>query len=482
MLKVLRHGPVDFIKLHVTTALNLRRGEVVDHPFICRRCKFKGLTARRATFMNLVDLRGSTITGPVDMSEASFSGPAIFLNTFFGRKADLSLAAFGGLAMLQGAHFKRSVDFSLARFEGDSIFALGGAKGRADFERSTFFGTADFGAYQFKGDASFTDANFRGRTDFSQVTFTKEAIFERTRFDQGATFQSGTFGESGNPTGNLPHKFDGVSAAGSLKFAFATFYDRTSFKNVEAVGPLSFARAIFDATCEVLAGTTTKKTTQCIEFEYVSAGGFDMSVNDVRRAIRTPDEQRVALRMVESSAQARGDLALANDAHYELQAMKNRALIPHVLDVMFYRTIAGYFVRPLHPLLALLVLATMMSLVRAIRHGANGARAAAGGSPVGATSKKAGSDPAPSAREGTPAPTPRHQALHRGGSLAFHTMQNLGHEILTTLALIGRQRGDAGDAAGRRFEIFVYRVLVVLALIGFANSNPTLRQMLDDLR
>jgi hypothetical protein len=54
------------------------------------------------------------------------------------------------------------------------------------------------------------------------------------------------------------------------------------------------------------------------------------------------------------------------------------------------------------------------------------------------------------------------------------------HEVLDTLAYIAPGHGEA--AIGRRFESTVYRVLVVCALFGLANSNPTLRQMLDALR
>ena len=58
-------------------------------------------------------------------------------------------------------------------------------------------------------------------------------------------------------------------------------------------------------------------------------------------------------------------------------------------------------------------------------------------------------------------------------------LKEFGHELLDTLKLIWP--GSAATATGRRFEAFGYRVLFVCMLIGFANSNPTLRQMLDAL-
>jgi hypothetical protein len=51
------------------------------------------------------------------------------------------------------------------------------------------------------------------------------------------------------------------------------------------------------------------------------------------------------------------------------------------------------------------------------------------------------------------------------------------------LALVGRRRSDrdGSESSGRRLEIVAYRLLVVCALLGLANSNPTLRQMVDAL-
>jgi hypothetical protein len=56
---------------------------------------------------------------------------------------------------------------------------------------------------------------------------------------------------------------------------------------------------------------------------------------------------------------------------------------------------------------------------------------------------------------------------------------HFGHELLDTFRLI--LPGSGATAKGRRAEAFAYRLLFVCMLIGFANSNPTLRQMLDAL-
>jgi hypothetical protein len=55
--------------------------------------------------------------------------------------------------------------------------------------------------------------------------------------------------------------------------------------------------------------------------------------------------------------------------------------------------------------------------------------------------------------------------------------------FLDKLGLIRPQRSDgsAPPALSTRLEGFAYRVLVVCAVLGLANSNPTLRQMVETL-
>jgi hypothetical protein len=52
------------------------------------------------------------------------------------------------------------------------------------------------------------------------------------------------------------------------------------------------------------------------------------------------------------------------------------------------------------------------------------------------------------------------------------------HGYLDTLALVGRSKTAS---EGWRLEVLAYRILLVCALVGLANSNPTLRQMIDAL-
>jgi hypothetical protein len=158
--------------------------------------------------------------------------------------------------------------------------------------------------------------------------------------------------------------------------------------------------------------------------------------------------------MVEASANVRNDLSVANDAHYDLASLRSDGYWwPwRMLDRAFYGGIAGYFVRPFRPMVVLLLLAAILAVVRTVRAGS-----------VSAQPRRS--------RRWQPSIARAGAWLHR-----FTT------ELLDGLARIGRGATADPPSLGRRLETFTYRVLIVCALLGFANSNPTLRQMLDALR
>ena len=93
-----------------------------------------------------------------------------------------------------------------------------------------------------------------------------------------------------------------------------------------------------------------------------------MGTGDVA-LIKDAAKRKQVLQTIEESAKARGDLAVANDAHYELRVIQSKhyGTVGHALDYVFYRGIAGYLVRPLRPILVLLGLALLLSVVREVR-------------------------------------------------------------------------------------------------------------------
>jgi uncharacterized protein YjbI with pentapeptide repeats len=492
-VELVRAGSIDTSGVQVTGDLDLD-GMVVKHALICRDCHFRGLSLHRTVFSQILDLSGSTIADAADISDARFLGPALFGPTPTSEGSDLcptdstgvrfrgganfSLVTFGGLAMFAGAQFEGPADFTLTRFQGDAIFALGCALKQTLFDRSTFAASADFGAYRFNTppvspSASFADVAFRGRTDFSQAIFTGGAMFDRARFEQGASFQGATLGHP-KETMDPVYTFVGTTSAGPLDFSFAKLKSSMNLEDVNAAGVLSLKDATFDPTCATIDHEgNTVSTSRCISIDSLSAGALRMDVTPVLQNVQTSQRGPI-LDLIESSAKARGDLAQANDAHYQRQVLASRkdSEPERILDVVFYRTIAGYFVRPLNPLLCLLALAGVIALVRTGRGSRPVARngGPVNGNPSGSTEAVV--------TNGRDAPTRRLVALpHR----ATHAVASFTVELMGTLSLIGQRSADADESPWKRIEIYAYRVLLVLVLIGFANSNPTLRQMLDAL-
>lgn len=444
----------------VTGDLGLR-GAGVRAVFKCRGCTFRGdVAASDATFERTVDLSGSRFDGAVDFSSATFRAPTLFRvaqvgriaaqerPATFRRGADFSLATFEDLASFADSRFDADSGFRDTRFADVTFSSTTFA--RADFGRASFRGTASFNRATFASRATFSEADFRAGARFAQSTFRAGADFTEAQFAAGATFLHARFEPP--MTSEEAARFQDVTAEGSLDFTFARFAD-------EEATPPAETRII--AIFEGLVGgrslvfrNTRFGAGHRITMLQLQVRDLILDV-DVVPQIDDPADQRVVLQTIEESAKARGDLGEANDAHYALLVLRSSDYSPVVraLDYVFYRGVAGYFVRPFRPLLVLLALATILSLVRFARLAAT--------------------------------PPPEHGSRLRR---LWRRVSARGADLVTcfldTLSSIGRgSRAGEGHTPGigERIEVFVYRVLVVCALLGLANSNPTLREMFDSL-
>jgi hypothetical protein len=130
----------------------------------------------------------------------------------------------------------------------------------------------------------------------------------------------------------------------------------------------------------------------------------------------------------------------ANDAFYRLQVLRSRhyAWPLRVVDFVFYRGVAGYLVRPIHPLLVLLGLVLLAALLRMLQS-AKRAR------PVG-----------------------------RVRTLAVYAGRYTGHVYGTATAAFKRSATEPLWPG----EVLVYRILLACALIGLY-ANQTIRQLVD---
>ncbi len=442
------------------------RGADVRAVFKCRGCTFEGsIDAPDATFERTVDVSGSRFEGTVDLSGATFRAPALFRvasidtgntleerRTRFQGDADFSLATFDDLASFAGSEYKAAGTFRDTRFA-DVTFASARFVQAGDFERASFRGVASFNHATFSGEATFSEGDFRRGARFAQTKFLARGVFTRAQFGEDTSFLNARFVPA--ETSEEGARFQGVTALGSLDFTFAEFESgesRTSPDNTRVVAIFS------DVVCaqSIVFRNTTFAAGHRITMLRLQARDLVLDV-DLVPQIDDPADQRVILHAVEESAKSRGDLGAANDAHYAFLALRSDDYGAgwRVLDYIFYRGIAGYFVRPFRPLLVLLGLATVLSFVRFARRPAP-ASVGSGGSRVRRLARRLRSN---------------------GTDLLICFLDTLtsirtGH---------GAGKDEAAPGVGERIEIFVYRLLLVCALLGLANSNPTLREMFDTL-
>jgi uncharacterized protein YjbI with pentapeptide repeats len=457
-------------RVAVTGELDLR-AQVVRGAFKCRECAFDGaISAADATFERTLDVTGSTFAQKVDFNGATFRGPALFRappagELAFERRADFSLSVFEGIASFSRASFEERADFQDARFA-EVTFGSATFGGPASFARASFQDSATFGAAIFERIAAFDESDFRERADFGAAGFDRGATFIDARFGRDASFLAVDFyapnkGPGENERGAA--EFDGVVSSGNLDFTFSSFeFEPPQSGRPVPERPRARQIASFDGVVcgrSLVLGKTEfedeARFDARLSMAQVQAAELVVDVDETRR-IGNEDDRQEVLATLEESAKARGNLSVANDAHFERLELRSRQYspVPRLLDFVFYRNIAGYFVRPFRPLLILLFLATVFAVVRYVRTREPGAKLE--------TEQLSWRDHV-------------RDAQRRGAN--FLTC------LFDTFALAVPRWGarEAPLSLGERFQVITYRLLLVCALIGLANSNPTLRNMVDTL-
>jgi hypothetical protein len=490
-----RGGRVDLSNKTIRHELDLGRLAIVETPFACRLCRFEGgIDASAVVFKRTIELSGSTIGRALKMRGAIFEGAALFSgsetqSTFEGR-LDFSLVVFNDIASFEKATFNERAVFSSTRFLGDVSFSAatflagarfngavfaqdaafpaaatsdavaqgndvdegrgvcaseGSAAGRGSFEgpvtfdRASFRSSADFRQRCFGTLGRFAQTDFAKRVEFVQAEFLGGATFEDARLTGGATFRDAEFDKKA--------EFKNVVAGGSLDFTVATFLDKADFFGLLSDAALIFDDAIF---------------AKQIDMDEVSAASLVLDVDAAKRA-DGDIEKRDILRMIESSAKERGDLAVANDASFERRKLLSKEYGPlrRAWDFFVYRGLAGYLVRPTHPLIALAALGFLAALIRwpLVRRAQNSASTTSSSKPRGIR----GANPRPGL-----------------ATLVWWHLRGFLSEYWRTIRRTMRDKQESEPEPQPLFvEVATYRVLFIVALIGLANSNPTLRQMVD---
>lgn len=412
----LRRGePVDLERLVVQDRLDLTTVGTVRSPFRCRECTFQGgLSGHDVVFDRAVDLSHSKLSAGVDFRGAVFREAALFdrvrpTNDGLQPPVTFALATFEDLASFDGASFPGDLQFLSAKFSATTSFVT-----------ATFAGTT-----------TFNGASFEGAMHCRACTFAKTVTFARSTFGRAAAFTGSQF------TG--PATFD-YASAGAVDFIGTTFLDEASFFAMDSTGTVKFTNADF-------FGLTI--------FNNFTATHLFFDLDDVGR-IDGEEHQRRMLQFLEQDSRARGDVAFANEARYRYLTLSSRRLgpVPRFLDVVVYRGVFGYLVRPLRPALILLGLIALLSLVSVIRSARPGA--------------------VPGASAGT-------AARRRGRARVVQFLDESQDRLVRIPSFKFRAEGEANARIGSWLEFVVAKVLLVGVLLGLANSNETLRKMLDAL-
>jgi uncharacterized protein YjbI with pentapeptide repeats len=458
------------------TAIGAVRGVVA-----CRGCTFRGrVDARHVVFERELDLVETTFERDADFGGAHFEQPVLFgvaatvggCNALvdprvqpppvFGRSADFAYATFDDLAVFEGMRFRGRADFTSARFRAvarlgntrfcaavsfaDASFSREGvfshaAFNRVDFTGAVFAGPADFRDATYGPIADFTETTFAGRADFSQIWVPRRAIFDSAHFMAGAYFEQVLLGQvvpadwpglAAAARGPRPLLlFDHASVDGLLTLKGATLFGGVQLNSVSARA-IVIEQAEFDSTSALFMSDVTADT-------------LSISPDELAKHLRAPPAQQLAaLRMVEATAKTDGDLGRANDARYQIQVLESAddSWPQRVGDAALYRWVAGYFVQPLRPVVWLLVAILVAASLRAVH------------------------------RQAEDAERPR-----KPGRVALAASR-----FATELAYTVTPGGDKDQKPPlRRAELTVYAVLLGCFVLSLANTNPTLRQMVEGL-
>lgn len=204
------------------------------------------LNLRNAVFEGF-DFSESLLTN-IDLTGATFHGPANFGGSVLKESADLRNTAFAGEMTFAeavakcGITFERSVFkgsalFHAARFEKEAVFPEAQFNRTATFADAQFKGPAVFDAVRFEGFAGLRTARFEDRATFVEARFGAIADFWEVRFEGHTTFREARFGFAA---------FQLARFGKGVSFQGVRFEDGTAFQQAEFGGGAVFREARFE--------------------------------------------------------------------------------------------------------------------------------------------------------------------------------------------------------------------------------------------
>jgi uncharacterized protein YjbI with pentapeptide repeats len=499
---ILAEQPVDLDGVTVVGDLDLAAVDTVHRVFRCTNCAFEGaIAAANVIFERVVDFSGSSVAGEVD-----FQG-AVFRDTYLMRQTPVraaavtgptsfSLAAFHGRANFEGAQFLAEADFRVAQFLGDASFAAVDFGQDARFDSAIFAGRAQFtgSASQggsFGGAAFFESVSFQGKADFRQRSFAGPATFGGSTFDT-VDFTLAAFHDSAT--------FDDASIEGAASFRVAQFYGGLSFQQVVLRGPADFEAALVFGEAEFHRTSAADRMSlhaidppTVLGLDQVRAADFQMDL-ELLDAIPSDGVRKDVLAMIASSARARGDIGLANDATFRRSRLETAQLtgVDRVLGLAG-EFIGGYLVQPVYPLRALLLLVVVGAAVRTVAHLAPAvARRRSwwdldSPAPDSTVARPDREEPGAVVKDPAARTDRRQEQLLRLSKALAISLRSVADTLRAAFRLKPRdvpaRRREDLSAYGAVFlqglEWLAFKTLIGLFLVCLANSNPTFKQLVE---
>lgn len=419
--------PVLKDRVIVTGELNLTELHTIRPPFALTNSIIQGrLFAPFTVYEGTVDFTGSCFQGeedettPVDLHGAIFLGDVTWPQVTFGKTAesvtDLQRVRFRGTADLRGAHF-----FGLARFQNATF------EERAFFQQTKFHQGADFKTSAFYKRAAFLQTIFSGRADFEGASAAAEVDFSGAEFGQTANFRRFSVG--------------GLLSLRDVAFQDKVILDRASVAGLELLDN------------ELGEGVE-------LSLAQLKADSLEIDLGYVDRIDDYGEKLRV-LDLVERTARDDGNADVANDASFRRQALENeeRAQPWQFLDLVFRQGMAGYFVRPLHPLFSMLALAAVAWLIRLPRRSFGTGR-------------------------------PWNKGNRTLGESLVSVFSALGASVGVIFSLrprisIGQE--DRNDlrawliASGRWLEWFGHKILAACLIVAIGNTSPAAKDIISSI-
>lgn len=477
---------VDAENLMISGDVDLRAVRRVDHLIACRNCTITGsLHAADVIFERVVDLSGLHLHGSLDAHGATFLDAFLLQRSrdrtpFIAGTTNLQVVTFAHQTAFDGIQFtgafdarsmtvKGTASFVEARFIDSADLARTQFQSAANFSGATFFDVARFDRAHFGGPALVQESRFDGPVTFLRVRFDAGADYTLAVFREAASFDRATFGAATSfrfIRSDEQVSFDQTHVLRSMDFHTANLPSGISLNGVRTTGVLSLTGALIGQHRVLVGDDPVANPAATIGLEPAPTAGLLMDVADTAQ-IGGPRTQIKALEVLERTAADNGELSLANDARYRLLALSSQrhGLGQRVLDSVFYRSMAGYLVRPVHALWWLLAVVAVGSLIRAAVYWRLERRAQ-----LDVTNSLGRS------RHGWR--SLRHMIPAAASSLAAG-LSDAVRRAVTRTRLQERPVVPPMAARALAVEVVAYRVLIAVALIAIGNSSATVREVID---